>query len=210
MFELVNDTKRRRGPYCGPTAIGLLTGVPVSRIEKMIRRRRGGYRDVDGKRIPVRGTGNGEVIAVLEALGCKVEKAKVTAQTFGRFVDDVRHAGAFLVNVTGHYMVCEAGMMADTRNMTPIPIEQYGRATWRVQRAWKVTAPETPRYTVNDPLTQVREKKPKPDIKVVRYERAIASLKRWQSKAKRAETAVRRYRKQVRYYERAMAAGDNQ
>ncbi len=55
LFPFIKDIKGQ--PYCGPTAVALLTGVPYSRVVQMLRRRRrGGYRDVNGKRIPVRST----------------------------------------------------------------------------------------------------------------------------------------------------------
>lgn len=50
--------------------------------------------------------------------------------------------------------------------------------------------------------------KPKPDIQLVRYERALDNLKRWQSKLKFATGKLRRYRGQVRRYERVLAAAN--
>jgi hypothetical protein len=49
-----------------------------------------------------------------------------------------------------------------------------------------------------------REPKAKPvvDMKAVRHQRALASVKRWEAKLKRAETALRKLRRQARYYER--------
>jgi hypothetical protein len=193
-------------PYCGPTAIALLTGVPYSRVEHMIRRKRGGYRDRNGRRKKVKGSYHWEVTKILKRLGCKVEEIKVTGSTLGAFVEDQRHAGTMLVRVTGHFMVASGGMVADTTYPTPVAIEQYPKHTRRVVQAWRVVAPETPRYTVADPIDPVREPKPKPDIRLVRYQRAVDNLKRWQTKAKRAETAMRKLRKQVRYYETALAA----
>ncbi len=73
-FEPIVDVDHR--PYCGPLAIARLTGVPVSRIEKMLRRNRyGRYRDASA--LPIKGTINAEVINVLQGLGCKVEKLSV-------------------------------------------------------------------------------------------------------------------------------------
>lgn len=51
-----------------------------------------------------------------------------------------------------------------------------------------------------------RTPKPKPDRKIVSHEAAVASLKRWETKAKRAEKAMKKYRKKVRYYEKLQAA----
>ncbi len=135
------DVERGRGPYCGPTAVMLLTGEPLSRIEKMIRRRRrGGYRDINGKRIPIRGTYTWEITRVLKTLGCKVEKLKrVEGETINSLVTEcLPSTGAFLIVVTGHFMVASGGMIADTTHQTPIPIKDYGRKTRRVEQVWKV------------------------------------------------------------------------
>lgn len=50
-----------------------------------------------------------------------------------------------------------------------------------------------------------RPTKPKPPQRVLRLQSAAEHLKRWEAKRKRAETAIRHYRKKVRYYERALA-----
>jgi hypothetical protein len=45
--------------------------------------------------------------------------------------------------------------------------------------------------------------RPKPDRKLVGLTRAQAALKRWEAKRRRADTAIRKARRQIRYYERA-------
>lgn len=49
---------------------------------------------------------------------------------------------------------------------------------------------------------KVRAIKPKPDPSVVRYERVLASIKRWETKAKRAATALKKLHRQKSYYQR--------
>lgn len=46
-----------------------------------------------------------------------------------------------------------------------------------------------------------REKKPAPDIRTVRKARAEQNLKRWLTKKKRAETAIKKLTKTIRYYD---------
>lgn len=46
---------------------------------------------------------------------------------------------------------------------------------------------------------------PKPDHRDVRRERTAASIKRWETKMKRAETALRKLKKRAAYYERLAA-----
>lgn len=148
IYEANIDVKRGRGPYCGPTAISLLTGEPISRIEKMIRRRRrGGFRDSTGRKMPIKGTHPWEVIRVLTALGCRVELPTrgVKGETLNTVVKECLPAtGAFLIEVTGHFMVASGGMIADTTHKTPVPISTYGRKSRRVQKAWRVTAKPRP------------------------------------------------------------------
>lgn len=49
--------------------------------------------------------------------------------------------------------------------------------------------------------------KPKPDRKVVARCKAAEALARWETKLKRAETGVKKYRKKVRYYDKKGPAG---
>lgn len=209
LFKPIVDVQGKA--YCGPTSIAALTGVPVSRIRKMIRRVRGPYaRDVNGRKIAVRGTENSEVLKVLERLGCKVERMKETESTIARFAADTAHIGAaFLVNVTNHYIAVSAGMICDTYTQKEIvPASKYSKPRWRVQRAWRIEAPVTPRYTIDDPLTApAREPKPKRDLKAVRADRLAKQIEAWEAKERRARNALKRLRpKLARYKKLGIAA----
>lgn len=192
-FKPVLDLKHT--PYCGPAAVAILTGVPLSRIEKMLKRGRKGW----GNK-PVKGTYNWEVRRVLERLGCKVEELKKPESTIAKFADDVRHAGAYLVNVTNHYMVAYAGTIADNANPEGGPAETYHRGARRVQRAWRVTAPALPRFTIDDALVASRPAKPKMPIQLQRVNKVIAGIKRWERKEKLAKTKLKKLRRQLAYY----------
>lgn len=52
-----------------------------------------------------------------------------------------------------------------------------------------------------------RPAKPKPDVRLIRRDRVLARIKRWQARQKRAETELRKLRQRARYYEKALAAG---
>lgn len=200
LFNPVIDVTHK--PYCGPTAVSALTGVPLSRIEKMIRRcRRGGYRTSTGRRIPIKGTYHWELLKVLERLGCKVEQLKHTENTFGKFCEDTAHINsAFLVRVTGHMMATFKSTFCDTSTLSgPIPVAGYHRASRRVRQAWRVTAPAQPLYGTEP----TREPKPKRDIKAVRAERVVADIKRWERKRKLAVTKLRRLNAARKRYEKA-------
>lgn len=210
LFKPVIDVKHR--PYCGPAAIAVLTGVPVARIEKMIRRCRKGYaRETAGRRVAVRGTSTGEVITVLERLGCKVER-------FSGFVPKcpVRHLAEdtsftnqpYLVEVTGHWMALHNGVLADNSNPLGVPVADYKRGTRRVLAAWAVSAPTTPVYTQADPIAVApRPAKPKPDIKAVRMARLAAQIATWEAKERRAKTALLKLRPKLRRYQRLGIGG---
>jgi hypothetical protein len=193
----INDVKHRA--YCGPIAASALTGVPVSRIEMMIRRRRRGYRDSKGRRRPIKGTYSGEILCALQVLGCKWEPFKTREPTFGRFCEDTAHINAtFLVEVTGHFMAVYRGTFCDTSHLQPTPVEGYPKAKRRVRRVWRIEAPAEPQAGAYVP--PVRETKPKPDLRTVRAARVAARIKSWTTKRKRAETALRKLRRQARYY----------
>lgn len=201
LFTPVLDVKRT--PYCGPTSVAALTGVPYSRIDKLLRRcRRGGYRDRRGRRIPIRGTYTWEIVNVLKNLGCKVTEMTHPEGTFGRFCRDTAHINAaYLVEVTGHFMATYKGTLCDTSNLAPVQIDGYQHASRRVRRAWRVDAPATPMYTTAD-TQAVRPTKPEPNIREVRAANVAAQIKKWDTKRKRAETALRKLRKRERYYAR--------
>lgn len=200
LFKPVMDI--RPSAYCGPSAIAILTGVPLSRIEKMIRRcRQGGYKSYDGRKIAIKGTYTWECLKVLKRLGCKVIKMKYTEGFLSKFVDDVRHAGTFLIEVTGHFMVCENGMVGDSSFHDPMPIENYHRGSRRVKQAWKVIAPTLPKYTAEDRICASRPVKPKRDIKEVRAEKVQKDIKRWERKEKLAKTKLKTLRTKLKRYE---------
>jgi len=50
-----------------------------------------------------------------------------------------------------------------------------------------------------------RPEKAKPDVKAVRYERVVAGIARWETKLRRAETALRKLKRQRARYERLAA-----
>jgi len=199
VYDAVVDAGHRA--FCGPLAIARLTGVPVSHAEKMLRRcRRGGYRDRSGRKIPIRGTYPWEVTKVLRRLGCKVELLRPleTQCSLGSFVDSTKHLDAvFLVEVTGHFLVAHKGSITDN-----LP-----RMKRKVLKAWRIEAPETPKYSAERFANldiPPKPPKPKPDVKVARYGRIQKRVAIWEAKLRRAETALKKLRRQARYYEKTL------
>jgi hypothetical protein len=170
--------------------------VPVSRIDKMLRRKRREWSKRQRKR-PVQGVFNSEAITVLERLGCKLEKLVIVEPTLGRFADDTAAFGApCLVNVINHYVVTYQGKWNDTTGSNK-----------RVQQAWKVTAPAQPKYT-SGIVHRLRKPKEKRDLRAERYGNVLAKIKRWESKLKRANTELKKLLRQKRYYEQQGAQDD--
>lgn len=193
-FQPILDLKQK---WCGPAAVAILTGVPYSRVEDMIRRGRGkGWRTK-----PIKGTYIHELVKVLKRLDCKVERVDVYENTAPKFADDVRHAGAYLFRVPGHIMVACGGIIADNSNPEGVPAEVYGRAR-RVNQAYRVVAPALPKFTLDDALvtSAARAPKPKMDVKLRRVNKVVASIKRWERKEKLAKTKLKKLRRQLAYY----------
>lgn len=73
--------------------------------------------------------------------------------------------------------------------------------------SWKTA--DTKRYDFVEGM-EVRGKEavkpPKTDVQIIRYERVIASRKRWETKLKRAQTALKKLKQKERYYEKALNA----
>jgi hypothetical protein len=53
---------------------------------------------------------------------------------------------------------------------------------------------------------QPKAPKPKPDRQAIGYQRTIEGIARWQAKAKRAATALKKLNQRKRYYEKVLAA----
>lgn len=208
MFALVDDTKHagRMRANCGPTAAGLLTGVPLSRIEASIRRkRRGGHRSASGRRLAIRGTWPGEIIRVLKLFGCKVERRPLPLKmSLREFAHDVEHMGTFFVQVRHHFIALEGGVAYDQGHLEGIPVAQMRRR--RVEAAWHVRAPAEPKYTSGDIAGSPRTATRVPgEITRVRHERIIKRIAKWEARMRRAESTLKKLRRQSREYERRRA-----
>lgn len=181
LFRPVIDTNGQH--YCGPRSITSITGVPISRVEKMIKRAR-------KNKCAVKGTYTWEVIKCLKRLGCRIEEMKTFEPTLGRFRDDLGPTPhTYLVNVTGHFTVVRKGEKRDATSDLK-----------RVVKAWIVKAPAKPKYTTGAQPRKPREKKPKPPLTEIRARRVDQKLKDWQTKLKRAANAIKKLKRQQAYY----------
>lgn len=218
LWPVQNDTGRWRY-YCGPAAVSALTGTPVTRVEKMIKR----VRQEARRKLPpairrkrnewarkqmVRGTGTYEVKTVLERLGCRIEDYPTSdLKTLGQFVDDTQFMdGAFLVSVTGHWVATSTGHIAETLNGGAVKWVEGDRR--KVKSAWRVFAPAVPKEPtgIAKPATKLKT----PDqVSARRQAKVLERAKRvqqqvtdWQGRMKRAQTALKKLRPRLRRYQK--------
>lgn len=97
-----------------------------------------------------------------------------------------------LAHTIAHEMAHTRGMQHSQMSGNP----EYSRVgNWREVYAW---ADELPLET-NAP-------KPKPDVQSVRFQRILNNIRNWETKFKRASNALKKLRKQKKYYEKVLAA----
>jgi hypothetical protein len=95
-------------------------------------------------------------------------------------------------------MVMEKGLIADSSQKTPGP---YLRRR-RVDKVWTIEAPAVPRHTTGVARRERAPLKPKPDVKTQRAGKLQEQIKRWESKLKRAQTALKKLRPKLKRYEK--------
>ena len=99
-----------------------------------------------------------------------------------------------LAHTIAHELAHTRGMQHRQMNRNP----QYCRiGDWRQRYAWAEMMPLE---------RSMPKAKPKADAQMQRYQRALASEKRWLTKLKRAQTALAKLRSKLRYYERVLTA----
>lgn len=94
----------------------------------------------------------------------------------------------FLSHRFDHSLRPDSGHDADHARLELRMIKQVIRRGWLAGRLNQNTAPREPR-----------------DLKSLRRDRVLAGIKRWETKLKRAQTALRTLRRRARYYERQTA-----
>lgn len=127
-----------------------MTGAPFDKVYKMVRRYRGererrtrgrilngGWvRDINGRKLPIRGMYNSELLEIMRRLGFKSKPHQEWGMTLREFCENWGHMGPFIVNVTGHYVAVSHGMACDNTSKVPVPIAEFPRLGKRVKRFW--------------------------------------------------------------------------
>jgi len=135
---------RKGKVYCGPTAVAAITGMPLSKVEKMLRRvRNEGQADMIGGKTPrkskaVRGIYNTELVKVLGRAGYKVTH-HAGGMTLGALLDDRGHMGYHVVHYAHHYVSFARGQIIDNGTLVPVDFGSFGRRAKRVKNFWEIS-----------------------------------------------------------------------
>jgi hypothetical protein len=138
--------------WCGPTAIGAITGEPLSKVREVLREAKGGqtikYRGKWGQTCerlrPVKGTTTGQVIRALAKLGWIASRISVpnepTLAAFLRKRTPSLMNVHLLIEVTNHWVVVKGRKFVDTFTKgEPVFIGKAPGRRKRVHGVWIVT-----------------------------------------------------------------------
>lgn len=150
MLSLTNDCPAKRTRWCGPTALGALTGLTYMEALRVLElvRARGGRRNVT-----VKGVMNTDMKAACALLGFCLHTVPVKeGETFAAFLN--RRSGEttfapMLINITRHYLAVEGEIGLDTySDGLPVEITKLKGRRARMEYAWRVA--QAPGLTSND------------------------------------------------------------
>lgn len=134
---------RGRNRYCGPAVVAALTGKTTDEAAFLLRQATGRGRILSVRPI--------ELIGVLESLNFLVERFQLfDLKRDGPILKQWLQAftapgmGAFLVATVGHFQIVSRGVLACSRQQTPVHwkdipdrrLTKRVRAVWMVHRLW--------------------------------------------------------------------------
>ena len=128
--------------YCGPAALSIITGKPVSEVMRILHtyvleRRR------------VRGMWNHEMESCLWKMGYETRLVQLPLRmpTVAQWLRNERKPDdTFLVQVSHHYIVVRGRKIADNRNPEGVFLRQYQHRRSRVHKVWHVYRPPKSAY----------------------------------------------------------------
>lgn len=140
MLTLSNDCPPRRTRWCGPTALGALTGLSymeAMRVLELVRARRG------RRIVTVKGVMNTDMMAACALLGYRARSIGVrSGETFAAFLNRRTGEDVFaplLINITCHYLAVRGEIGLDTySDCKPVEITKLKGRRARMQFAWRV------------------------------------------------------------------------
>lgn len=129
------NTITGRNKYCGPAAVSAVAGVSTDRAAALMRHK--------GGRRSIRGAFNHEVLGAFRYLGwdniMTDSFRKGRRPTLARWLDGDRcRKSAYLVNVTGHYVVVRGDWFADSRQREPVHVDAAPGRRARVVKTWRL------------------------------------------------------------------------
>lgn len=160
---------RRTRADCTVRALATAAGIPYADAEAIALAAGRGL----GRRFK-----SETLIAHAKRRGYIFRKVKGKPRTVARFAKE-HPAGRFYTHKSGHAFAMIDGVRSDS-----FP----GRTGCRITGAWEYLG-YAPRC---QPAPRVTAPKPAVDPRAVKYERTVAAIARWESKAKRATNALRK------------------
>ena len=131
------------GPWCGPTAIAAITGVPAEEVERLILEHRKTNpvpkrRLVGAKGRPVKTMWSSEVVPIMAKLGWRCTKAEWCRETFAGWQRRTAgKRGTYIILVTSHFVAVSGRWFTDTHKRTPVRLTEAPHKRKRVQWAWQ-------------------------------------------------------------------------
>jgi DNA-binding transcriptional regulator YiaG len=137
LHKIANDTPRR--VWCGPAAVCMITGAPVSQVMRLLRAERDQSdvcRRKDGSRWPLTGVGLCDLQPVFKELGFVVrpvpdELAPAAGHwnarpTLARWLEHPARSGSatYLIKVPRHYLVIRGTRGGDNGTGGPVPLSR--------------------------------------------------------------------------------------
>ena len=139
-----------------------------------------------------------------QVTGCAYVGGTRMTIRIGKEVRDLRVVGAIIVHELGHLRGLRHPDMRGGAKWTDVGVPTRdgvsGYDQWMKANEWVAGM----QLRKRDPI--VKEKVTGVELVEIKMVRVQANLARWESKAKRAANAIRKLRKQVRYYETRRAA----
>lgn len=114
--------------YCVPTALSILTGLPVENVEAELKLSYLGDVQISG-------------IYIGLALKFLSDNGYHWQATFmeGKRIDHFNWGCTYLVEIKGHALVFKEGSVYDNSNLNGVLIEKYARRAERIVRAYRIT-----------------------------------------------------------------------
>lgn len=143
-----------------------------------------------------RGFRSASIVAQCQRMGFKFRKLRFTRKrTLERFIREYPK-GRYYVQMAHHAFAVIDGAASEAHLSLGV----------RVRAAWQLISPP---QTAQEPITRkpaVRSAAASLAMREARYERVCKRIEVWERRAKRAEKAIKKLRRQRAYYERTMPA----